>query len=104
MEGRMNRKEREKVKRRNRMSDTEKYRDHLKFLSSLNHYPSGAYLKTGSFTNQVSKEHWYYKRYYRGKASMYLKRQASKKVRRKTEEIKKGGSYRKVFDFWWELL
>lgn len=94
-----------KQKRRKRIKDTENYKEHLKFLASLDQFPSGAYLKTsrGGWQNEVGEDHWYYKRFYRGKASGWLKKIAGKKVRRKEGEIKKGGSYKKIFDFWWEL-
>lgn len=45
----------------------------------------------------------YLKRYYRGKRSMYLKRQSNKKIRRNKEYFPKGNKVKRLFDFWWEL-
>lgn len=36
-------------------------------------------------------------------AQRFLKRQSNKIVRRHTGKIPKGNSYRKLFDYWWEL-
>ena len=45
----------------------------------------------------------YYKRYYRGKRSKYLKRLSNKAVRRYKGDISGKGGYKKLFDYWWEL-
>ena len=76
----------------------------LKFLSEkLGYFPSGA--------TKVEKDgKCYYRRFYRGKASPYLKRQSAKRNRRygrriyeEDGTISKRSFYRKIFDFWWEL-
>lgn len=36
-------------------------------------------------------------------AQRFLKRESNKKVRRYKGDIHKGNSYRKLFDYWWEL-
>lgn len=66
--------------------------------------PSGAFPvdKFGRYTSN-KEEIEYYKRYWRGSRSKYLKRQSNKKLRRYKHEVPSRGGYRKVFDFWWEL-
>ena len=44
----------------------------------------------------------YYKRWYRGKRSKYLKRLSNKRIRRYKNELYKGNQCHKLFDFWWE--
>ena len=76
----------------------------LQFLAErLSYWPSGAY--------KVEKDgkSWY-RLYYRGSASSYLKKQAAKTYRRRVKQIIQNedfiaekGHYKKVFDFWWEL-
>lgn len=75
-----------------------RYKKKLKFLyERIPYFPSGAY--------KVEKDgKTYYRRYYRGKASSYLKRLSSKRNRRHTlESVNQRAYYRRVFDYWWEL-
>lgn len=39
-----------------------------------------------------------------GNLSQYLKRVANKKVRRSYVNVSKRGSYKNVYDYWWELV
>ena len=58
----------------------------------------------GVFYNDKKKR---YVRYYRGKYSKYLKQVGSRKFRRQLRqgvEYGNGNSYKKSFDFWWELI
>ena len=76
----------------------------LRFLAErLSYWPSGAY--------KVEKDgkSWY-RRYYRGSASKYLKKQTAKKNRRNNKKYSDEDSicdgrslYHRVYDFWWEL-
>ena len=82
-----------------------KHKTHLKNLyERIGYFPSGSNKKEND--NGVV----YYTRYYRGKASQYLKRVSAKRIRRTNKHIeedevitKERSSYNKLFDFWWEL-
>lgn len=70
-----------------------------KRIYKINHKrytPSGVYKK-----ERDGKE--YYKRYYRGKRSKYLKRLSNKAVRKYKGVISGKGGYKRLFDYWWEL-
>ena len=41
-------------------------------------------------------------RFYKSKRAKYLRNLSNRKVRR-TKDIPNGGSYRRTFDYWWEL-
>ena len=43
-------------------------------------------------------------RYYRGKRSKFLKRLGNRKFRRIKNSELQNCQYKKVFDYWWELL
>ena len=45
----------------------------------------------------------YYVRIYRGKVSPYCKKYTNRIIRKFKGEIKKGNSYRKLFDMWWTI-
>lgn len=86
-----------------------KYKKHLKFLAEYSCYPHPAYAmdKNRNYIRENICDTVYYRRAYRGNhknsGSFYLKRQSNRMVRRYKDEIHKGGSYRKVFDYWWGL-
>lgn len=40
----------------------------------------------------------------RGRISKYLKKQSNRKIRRYKNRRFHGGNYRKLFDYWWELI
>jgi hypothetical protein len=80
-----------------------KYKDHLKYLSETrNKYPSPVYL----ILDENDKP--YYKRLYKSKhansVSSYFKRYSNKKVRRYKNPISSGNTYRKIFDYWYEII
>lgn len=87
-----------------RRMKAKKQKAKLQFLAErLSYWPSGAY--------KVEKDgkSWY-KRYYRGSHSAYLKKQASKANRRYEKQLIKNedhisskSHYKRVFDYWWEL-
>lgn len=80
-----------------------RYKKKLEFLyERIPYFPSGAY--------KVEKDgKSYYRRYYRGRASQYLKRQSAKRSRRYSKNFIDDGTpskrsyYRKEYDFWWEI-
>ena len=84
-----------------------KYKRHLKFLAEYSSYPHPAYAmdKNRDYIRENICDTVYYRRAYRGNhknsASFYYKRRANRMVRRYKDKIQKGGSYRKVFDYWW---
>ena len=45
----------------------------------------------------------YYRKRHRGRISSYCKKQTNKIIRQYKGEIPNGGSYRKLFDMWWEM-
>ena len=84
-----------KQKRRNKRERDQKYINHLKFLAEhCEWYPSPAvymdkiYVKGQGY---VENSKPYYKRYYRGQCSKYLKRMSNKAIRRYRGEIPKRG-------------
>jgi hypothetical protein len=85
-----------------------KYKNHLKkmekytqnwFYSPI-YYVDEYYVGRGRWVENPKP---YYKRIYRGKRSRYYKKQSNKKIRKYRNEIHKGSSYKKVYDFWWNL-
>lgn len=84
-----------------------KYKSRIKLLArnKLHTWYAPAYPvdENGDYHGDVNTA-TYFKREYRGSRSKYLKRQSNKKLRRyKGEVFMRGGGYRKVFDFWWEM-
>lgn len=60
--------------------------------------------KYGRTCDLTSEDMVWVKRYYRGaRKSKYLKRQSNKSVRNYSDEIQNGSSYKKLFNYWWEL-
>ncbi len=79
------------------------YQNHLKHLAKNYHgcyYCDETYIQgQGRIENQKS----YYKRFYRRRASKYLKRISNRKVRHYKGDIPYGSFYHKLYDYWWEL-
>ena len=46
----------------------------------------------------------YKRRDYFGKRRKHIKRVSNRKVRQYKEDISDGGYYRKIYDYWWELI
>ena len=95
-------------KRSNKRERDKKYKEHIKSLAknSEGSYLAPAYYKCRTYVGgigYVKLPKPYYKRIYRRKASRYIKRASNKNVRRYQGELSKGGMYRKVYDYWWEL-
>ena len=102
---------RSKRKRRNKRERDLKHKNHLKYLHQhCNFYPSPV-----TYTDEiwvkgcryVENPKPYYKRLYRGnhKSNRYswYKKYANRCVRRYKGELHSGGSYKKVFDYWWSV-
>lgn len=96
-----------KKKRINKRDRYLKHLDHLKYLEKV----SCGYPKPVTYENEVwikgvgyiKNPKTYYKRWYRGKRSGYLKRQSNKAIRRYKGELHKGYQHiHKIYDFWWE--
>ena len=74
-----------------RMQDR-KHKRKLKDIASYCGYPG------------VMEKNGYYISCGRGKVSKYLKNLGNRKLRRENANaVHSGGSYKKVFDYWWEL-
>ena len=85
-----------KKKRTTKYERNQKYQNYLKQLSK----------KTSSYFPSVvcMDGLHYYKRYYRGQRSKYLKKISNKKIRKYKGELPKHGSrFHKIYDFWYEL-
>ena len=85
-----------KKKRTTKYERNQKYQNYLKQLSkkTSSYFPSVVY---------IDGLH-YYKRYYRGRRSKYLKKIFNRKIRRhKCELPKQGLRFHKIYDFWYEL-
>ena len=95
-------------KRKNKRARYLKYQNNLKHLYEIvgDYYPAPV-----GYIDEIMVEKYkyienpkpYYKRWYRGKCSKYLKQQSNKKIRRYKGELHKGNMVHKLFDFWWEL-
>lgn len=96
-----------KKKKRSKRERNEKYKKHLRFLSTNgSRYPYRAiwvdrkWIKGKGYIFLKSP---YYKRIYRsnhGGSSKRLKVRSNKRIRRYKDEISKGGLYKKIFDYW----
>ena len=85
-----------KKKRTTKYERNQKYQNYLKQLSkkTSSYFPSVVY---------IDGLH-YYKRYYRGRRSKYLKKISNRKIRRHKCELPKHGSqFHRLYDFWYEL-
>lgn len=102
---------RSKKKRKNKRERDLKHKNHLKYLyKHCNFYPSPV-----TYTDEVWVKGYgyvenpkpYYKRLYRGNHKhnryKYYKKYANRCVRRYKGELHSGGSYKKVFDYWWTV-
>lgn len=99
-----------KMKKRSKRERDEKYKKQLRFLSNNgSRYPYGAiwvdrkWIKGKGYIFLKSP---YYKRIYRSNHSgnsKKMKVRSNRCIRRYKDEISKGGSYKKIFDYWWEL-
>ena len=84
--------------RTNKWNRERSHRKKLEMLSNLSGIFYGVYPRIGR-DGKI-----YYKHYWRGKRSTYLKHVSNKKIRRYQGEIPCRGGYKKVFDYWWELF
>lgn len=82
-----------------------KYKKRLKSLSNLSYY-TGAILVESDRQRTVKKP--YYKRVYlssgRKGRTNFFKKIASRKTRRYKGEISDGCNYKKIYDYWWEVV
>lgn len=84
-----------------------KHQNHLKYLERVScGYPSAVTYEDEIWVRRqgyVPNPKPYYKRWYRGSHSKWLKRQSSKRIRRYKGELNNGWYCHKLFDFWWAL-
>jgi hypothetical protein len=91
------------------------YDNKPKIKHKLRYKPSRYYLKEKERKrlNYLSKVSWHLvierddfkQRCYLGKRSAYLKKKSNKKVRKYNRGLPiKGNTYRKIFDYWWEMF
>lgn len=84
-----------------------KHQNHLKYLKRVScGYPSAVTYEDERWIRRqgyIPNPKPYYKRWYRGSHSKWLKRQSSKRIRRYKGELNNGWYCHKLFDFWWEL-
>lgn len=108
-----------KLRRREHLKKDAQYKSHLKFRADYcNYYPSMVLPRDKNGNNlwiaksfpewsDNKKDIAYYKRYYRGNHNgsryQFYKKYANRVMRRYKEEIHKGGSYKKCFDYWWTV-
>lgn len=96
-----------KKKRMNKRERYLRHQNHLKYLERVScRYPYAVTYKDKILIKglgYVENPKPYYKRWYRGKRSSYLKRQSNKAIRRYKGELHKGYQHiHKIYDFWWE--
>lgn len=98
-----------KKKKQNKRERDLKYKNHLKYIADhVPYYPSGVdyvdeeYIKDIGYV-QLNKP--YYKRIYRSNhgGSKRLKSFSNRCVRRYKGDLQNGGSYKKIFDYWYTL-
>lgn len=97
-----------KRKRRNKRERDLKHKNYLKRMCKTNHkfpvyYNDRLVIHDDYKIKFIDNPNPYYKRFYRGKRSKYLKRQSNKKIRKYKGEIPNGFGCHKLFDFWWEM-
>lgn len=94
-----------KKKRINKRERYLKYQNHLKHLEKVScGYPKAVTYEDEVWIKElgyVENPKPYYKRWYRGKRSKYLKQQSNRKIRRYKGELHNGNSCHKLYDFWW---
>lgn len=86
-----------------RMTKYEKNYRHKKKLQYFYDYIQPQWSPSGVWKKHYGTPSEYLCRFYRGKRSKFLKQQSNKKIRRHQSYISNGGSYKKIFDYWWEL-
>lgn len=84
--------------KRNRYSINRRFKNKHKKLAEL-----GYINHMSSYYEKESNNRTYIKNCYRGKRSMYLKKQSHRIVRRNKEYFPKGNKSNRLFGFWWEL-
>lgn len=93
-----------KMRTRKRRIAENRYKLRLKQLSE--HSCRGMYSTAYSEESENGKS--YYKRLYRSKYSWgyraNYKKISNRRVRRYNGEIADGGSYRRIFDYWWTII
>lgn len=97
-----------KKKRMNKRERYLRHQNHLKYLERVScRYPYAVTYKDKILIKglgYVENPKPYYKRWYRGKRSSYLKRQSNKAIRRYKGELHKGYQHiHKIYDFWWKF-
>lgn len=100
-----------KKKRKTKRERDQLHKQHLKWLErNIQSYPSPVIyenkLKVRNYY-YIDNPKPYYKRCYRDKHGNgrygYFKNYANRVVRRHNKEIYNGGSYKKLFDYWWTV-
>ena len=99
-----------KKKRRNKRERDLKYKNHVKYLAkNYPYYPPPAIPvdEDGCWNFDDPIGTVYYRRTYKGNHKRnrykYYKKYSNRKVRRYKGEIHRGGSYKKVFNYWWTV-
>lgn len=84
-----------------------KYMRHLKSLYSNSNgysvpviYKDEIYIRGKGY---IKNQKPYYKRQYRSQSSRYYKKLANRKVRRFNGELSRGGYYKRIYDFYWNM-
>lgn len=82
-----------------------KHSDHLLFLIQHSRYAPNIGYIMGDYEGLTTLLHsgLYIKHMKSSKRQQYLKRKASRQVRKYRGLSRKGNHYRKVFDYWWTL-
>lgn len=75
----------------NRYYEKQKYKQRLEKLSHIRWW---AVADMGTHKNRC----------YMSNRRKYARKQSNKKVRKYNKGISNGGNYRKIYDFWWEVL
>ena len=95
-------------KRSSKRTRRERYNKRLKKLNKISNYPTTSILITEKWDKELKRyitlDKHYYKRCYIGSRTKYFKRYSNKKVRQYKGELHSGNSYRKVFDYWWNVI
>lgn len=94
-------------KRTNKRERYLKHQNHLKYLERV----SCGYPKAVTYEDKIRIKNFeyiknpkpYYKRWYRGKSSSYLKHQSNRAIRKYKDELHKGYQCHRVYDFWYKL-
>lgn len=97
------RRKRKNAKRGQRREATERYKKRLRKKIECGRYPGPGYIEHDWVDGKFIPIGNHVKHYSHSRRTSYYKRISNRKVRR-TKERYIGGSYKKIFEYWWNVV